>query len=249
MTNHVRLNNIEHRNLKVISKNTVKLGNNISNTIIFPNEFIEAQREYPILFSKNPETGEFQSSVLLGLNKGDNLFLKRGRWQASYIPAIIAKGPFVIGFDIEKNDHNKENEKMVVYIDMDNARTNYNEGESIFDDQGNNTPYLHKINLLLAMIDNGIHLSKMMFTAFKEYDLIEPVTLDIVLSNNEKIHLAGHYTIHTEKLLSLNSEALKALNSDGFLQMAYYVAGSLNNVQKLINLKNNRIQKCNSSAA
>ena len=237
MTNHVLLNNKTLAHLKVITKSGVKFGDNISNTLTFPTEFTQIQKEYPILFSKNPETGEFQSVVLFGLKKDENLYLKRGKWQASYIPAVITKGPFIIGHE-DKEVNGKVISNAIIYVNMDHPRISETDGEPVFLENGENSPYLNKITQSLATIDEGANISKAMFAAFNEYNLIEPIALDIEFNNGEQISLTGNYTIHREKLAQLDGDALAKLNRAGFLQMAFSVVSSLENVQKLVDLKN-----------
>ena len=237
MTNHVLLNNKTLAHLKVITKSGAKFGDNISNTLTFPTEFTQVQREYPILFSKNPETGEFQSVVLFGLKKDENLYLKRGKWQANYIPAVITKGPLLIGYE-DKEINGKIINNAIIYINMDHPRISKTDGEPLFLENGENSPYLDKVIQSLVTIDEGANISKAMFAAFNQYNLIEPITLDIELNNGEKMSLSGNYTIHSEKLAQLDGDALAKLNSTGFLQMAFSVMSSLDNFKKLVDLKN-----------
>ena len=71
------LDNKNHKDVKVITHFDNDYSENINSALIFPTEIKAAQRDYPILFVKNPETGQFQSVVLLGLVAGENrpLFL------------------------------------------------------------------------------------------------------------------------------------------------------------------------------
>ena len=53
-------------------------------------EFARAASIFPIVFLEDKDKDEFRPVVLLGLNAGENLFVgKDGKWQASYVPAII----------------------------------------------------------------------------------------------------------------------------------------------------------------
>lgn len=240
MANHVLLNNNTHKNLKVNTAFSAKTGDNISHTLTFPTEFVEIQREYPIIFSKHPDTGAFQSVVMFGLKKDENLFIKRGKWQANYIPAVIQKGPFIIGFE-EQETNGEIHKNPVICVDMDNPKVNHKDGDAIFDHTGNATPLLENINHCLMKIKEGIELSKQMFAAFIEHDLLEPVGINIELNNQEKITIEGNYTINQEKLSQLNGESLEQLNKQGFLQMAYLAVASLSNIQKLVDMQNTRI--------
>jgi len=76
-----------------------------------------------------------------------------------------------------------------------------------------------------------------MFAAFTALDLIDPIKLEIKLSDDEHHNLLGYYSINTDKLRALDAPALAGLHRVGFLECAYHVIGSVNNVQKLVNRK------------
>ncbi len=58
-------------------------------------EFVMAQRHYPIVFSDGPEGVPL---ALVGLKEGENLFITEdGQWKAdTYIPAYIRRHPFML---------------------------------------------------------------------------------------------------------------------------------------------------------
>ena len=55
MTNTARLNNIQHKDLKVIARFSAAFGDNVNQVAIVPTEFEAIQRDYPILLSKSAE--------------------------------------------------------------------------------------------------------------------------------------------------------------------------------------------------
>lgn len=240
MAKHTLLNNITHKDLKVITRYSAVYGDNVGSTLTFPTEFADVHREYPILFQKNPETGKFQSIVLLGLRSDENLFLDEfSGWKANYIPAVIERGPFLIGFQDQSRDGGSERAP-VVHIDIENPRVNEVEGIPVFLEHGGLSPYLDKITQLLNRIYEGMQVSDAMFAAFTELDLIEPVNLEIELNEREVYRLNGNYTIHREKLTNLGGADLERLNRAGFLRCAFLAIESLGNIQRLIQLKSAR---------
>lgn len=50
MANHVLLDNISHKALKVITERGEKWGDAISCTTLYPNEFTKVQAQQPIVF-------------------------------------------------------------------------------------------------------------------------------------------------------------------------------------------------------
>ncbi|MEH6548805.1 MAG: SapC family protein [Pseudomonadales bacterium] len=239
MANHVLLNNITHKDVKIVTEHSAQFGDDVSGVITFPTEFGDVQQEYPILFQKNADTEEYQSVAMLGIKHNENLYLNKDGWNASYIPAIVERGPFLIGFQDQSADGGDEY-AAVVHIDMDSPRISNSLGERVFSEYGGNSPYLERINTVLKGINDGLAVSDAMFSAFESLDLIEPISLEIKLNNGELHRLHGNYTISREKLAALSGENLAKLNASGFLEGAFLVLASLNNIKKLVGLKNSR---------
>lgn len=243
MARHVLLNNVEHKDLKVKTNYSAEYGDNVASVLTFPTEFGDVQKEYPILLQKNQQTGKYQPIVLLGFSKGENLFLEesssavRGGWNANYVPGVIARGPFLIGFQDQTAQGGSEREP-VVHIDMDNPRVNFEEGEPLFREFGGASPYLERVSNILQGIHDGMAINDAMMAAFESHDLIEPMTIKIELVNGEKYSVEGNYTINEDKLRNLSGTALEQLNKIGFLQGAFLIISSLGNVKKLIDVKN-----------
>lgn len=238
VANVVALNNVLHKNVKINTRYSEQLGNNLDRVLTCPTEFVQIQREYPIFFQKHPETGKFQSIALLGIEPGENLYLQDNKWNASYVPAIVTSNPFVIGFEDQTAAGGSEYEP-VIYINMDSPRVNETEGEMVFLEFGGNTHYLEKVTRNLKALYQGLSISDNMFALFSEYNLIEPVKLEFKV-HNKLYRLTGNYSINSERLAALDGNALAALNNAGVLDCAFFVAASLNNVQKLIDIKNTR---------
>jgi hypothetical protein len=239
MTNHVLLNNVDHKHLKVITRYSAEFGDDVNAVPIFPTEFGDIQREYPIFFHKDPGSGALQPVALLGFENGENLFLENGRWNAGYVPGIVARGPFLIGFQQQEIDGRLHREP-VIHVDMDDPRVNETEGEAVFLEHGGNTPYLQHIVNILRGIQDGVAVSTAMFSAFQAHDLIEPVNIDVDVYRDVRYRLKGYYTISQERLARLGGDSLEELNRAGFLEGAFLVLASLNNVRKMVEMKNQR---------
>lgn len=236
MPNNVILNNVEHKDLKVIRGCSAEYGHNVGRTLVFPTEFTQVQCEFPILFIKNPKDQQFQSVAILGLQADENLFLTQQGWQASYIPNIFTKGPFLIGFQEQIID-GVEQRKPVITVDMDDKRVSQEVGERVFLEFGGNSPYLERIQTALVNINDGIEISKQMFAAFTELDLLESVTLKLDIDADNSFQLEGYHTINAQNLAALSGEDLQHLHQAGFLQLAHAAMASLHNMQKIVNLK------------
>lgn len=241
MPKHVLLNNVQHKNTKVISQYDSQYADNVVSVLAFPTEFVELQKEYPILLRKDEETNGYLCIALLGLEKDENLFLdaKQDRgWRADYIPAMLEKGPFLIGF---QNQEGSSDPAPVVHIDIEHPKVNEDEGQAIFLTHGGNSPYLNHVSTCLQVIHQGMQIQNAMFDHFTQLDLIEAVNIEYELVNGEKCRLSGNFTINEDKLRALTAEQLLTLNKLGFLQYAYAIVASATNIRKLIKFKNQKI--------
>ncbi len=243
------LENDTHKYLQIVSGYSASLGDNLASTITFITEFAEIQKEYPILFRKAPENDEYQAVVLFGIQKDENLFLTNPDpswqvhpgWNAAYIPAAVARGPFAIGLQ-RQQEAGEERVVPVIQVDMEHPKVTAEGGVDVFLEHGGNSPYLNRISRILNLIRDGMQLNKPMFDAFERFELIEEVAIDIELENNDKFKIAGFQTIDADKLQALPGSALEELSRAGFLQAAYFVVASLPNIQKLIERKNRQLR-------
>jgi hypothetical protein len=246
MTNKVLLNNESHKDVRVIPRFGEEFGENVGSVLVFPSEFIELAKEYAIVFRLNPNTQKYFATVLLGLEQNENLFLDKqtqSGWNARYIPAIISKGPFLIGFQNQEHD-TEEQKSMVVHIDLDHPKASQTEGYQLFLEYGGNSPYLEHITSILNSLHIGSALVEPMFNLFLQLDIIDTVNLDIDLGNGSKYQLTGNYTINEDKLRRLNGDQLVKLNTSGFLHMAYSVINSMSNMRKLMDIKKSKMVGC-----
>ena len=238
MTKTALLNNIDHANLKVITRHGRAYGDAVNQAVVFPTEFTEVQREYAILFRKDDD-GKFQSVALLGFDKGENLFLTEQGWQARHVPVLHQRGPFMIGFQNQTVDGEVHREP-VIHVDLDDPRVSETEGQPVFLPHGGNAPYLKHVSNVLRAINLGIEIERDMFAAFEEASLIESAALDIRLDQHTVYQVPDIYSISEDRLRDLSGEVLAQLHQSGFLRLAYLVAGSLSNVNRLIEMKNTR---------
>lgn len=240
MKNHELLDNVTHKDLRIITTKSPKYGDNISNTGVLPIEFRRVQAEYPIFFRKNKSTENYEPTALLGLEDGENLFLDDAGWDAGYVPMTIERQPFLIGFKSESSG-GIPNEEPVVFVDMDSARISKTEGETVFLEQGGISPFLEHINSILKAIHEGHADNKVFCEKLVALELLEPFTLEVELKDGAKHRLAGLHTINEEILKALNSAALKDLHRAGYLEHIYMAMASIANLSTLIAKKNERL--------
>ena len=240
MSNAVLLNNVEHKDVNVDPSHRAEYGDSVNRVLAFSTEFGDLQKEYPILFYKDPKTETFQAHAILGLSKDENLFLGDDGWQGNYVPAILGRGPFLIGFQDREVD-GKMVKEPVIHIDMANPRVGAKNGQPLFLAYGGDTPYLEKVMQTLQVIHQGAALDEEIFSTLESMGLFEPVNIEISLSNIANVNLADYYTINKDKLAQLDGESLERLNKMGILSLVFCALISLGNFNKLIELKNKRM--------
>jgi hypothetical protein len=232
------LNLEQHKNLGYTEKYGAEYGHQVGAVMILPNEFAKAQREYPILFRKDSETGRFLPVVLLGLEENENLFLnENATWSTRYIPLAMQQGPFIIGLQQQETE-----QQLAVYVDMNDSRVQQNAAPALYNADGTSSTTLNVITDVLSARHAGSGRLEPMIEAFLKYDLLEPVKLEIYLANDTTINFDAGYTVHIEKLFALENDAVVELHRSGFLSLAYNVADSINNIQRLIDIKNTRMK-------
>jgi len=239
MTNVVMLDNVTHKDLRVRTGYSAEFGDNINLALVFPTEFSYVQREYPILFRKS-SNGDFESLALLGLDKGENLFLDESGWNARYVPAIQQRGPFVIGLHGKKGEVSG-NRGPMVHINLEHPRVSTTEGAPLFLRHGGNSPMLEHAGRMLQMIYHGVELAKPMFAAFEGAGLLEPMDVEVALNDRVKYTIPDFFTINQDRLAALDGTELEQLNRHGHLQLAMLALTSLGNMTWLIELKNRRL--------
>ena len=236
MPNYALLNNVNHAEVKIVTDRAARYGDSIMQAPVFPFEFRNAQACYPILFQQD-SAGDFSPLALFGFEQGENLFLDDSGWQAPYIPAMVRREPFLIGYQ-ESSSEGEPVRTRVLSIDMDHPRVNTEHGEPLFQPLGGRTPFLENAADLLESIWLGLEHAKTFVGAMQRHDLIESMTLEIELKDGSRNQLIGFHCLNEEKIQGLSPEALGELNANGFLMPIYMVVASMGNLQALAERKN-----------
>lgn len=234
MTNQVLLNNVDHHDLRLAPGHGAAFGESVNQMLVFPTEFDELQRDYPILFAKG-EDGAFQAVALLGLERDENLFLGDGGWTAR-VPALLQRGPFSIG--VQRRDDGSE--EPMIHVDLDDPRVSRSDGEPIFLPQGGNAPALERAATALRTVYAGMDVAAAMYPAWERLGLLQPIAIEIKLSDTEQVDLPGYFAIDAGRAASLTDAELGALHRAGFLAPMFLAMASLANINRLIALKNAR---------
>lgn len=231
----VLLNNIDHHDVAVVTARGAEWGDAVNEITIFPTEFEALAREYVILLRRTGDT-TFRASVLLGLDRDENLFVEGTEWTARFMPALMQRGPFSIGVPAPG-----EPGEPMIHIDPAHPRITRADGpvasERVFLDHGGNAPYLDHVGGVLRTIYAGDQIMPPMVAAFVEAGLIEEATLDLAAGDGRHYSVPDVYVISAARFAALDGAALARLHKDDFLRCAVWAISSLGNLSALIERK------------
>jgi SapC len=237
MTRPVALDNVAHQQLRVALRHGAAFGDSVNQMVVFPTEFEEVQREFPILLRRD-ETGALQAVALLGLERDENLFFDGSRWTSRYIPALQQRGPFSIGLP---GENAPAGVGPTVHVDLDDPRVGDESGEPLFLPHGGAGRYLEHIGRVLSRLHAGIAMAGPLYAMLEGLGLIEATTIEVMLDDEQRYKIEGFQIVARERIDALTVGALEQLHGAGGLSHAYWLAGSLGNVPALIERKNARM--------
>ena len=219
------LNNIQHKDLRVITQRGAQWGDDIMSAPVTVDEFRKLQAHYPIVFQRD-EQGGFAPAALFGLLEGENLFLNGEGWEADYLPLSVQRLPFSIGI---------ADDELRMMVDMDSKRiASGAEGEAVFLPHGGTTDFTENANALLRTLHEGLQTTADFVQTLMQYELLESFVLDVERPDGSHGQLVGFYMIHEERLAALDAATVGLLHQSDYLQPIYMAIASLSNFPALI---------------
>lgn len=194
---------------------------------IVPMEFPAAAACCPILFSKDPASGAFYPGAMLGF-KPEEGALRSVADRGGFEPLNLQRDGFFIS-------------GQQIVIDRDNLRFSEMEGEPLFDETQQPSVCLRKVQRVLGRLHEGAEQSDAFIRNLVGLKLIEPIDISMTFDDGERLALQGLYTVSKDGLRELNDSNALRMFRTGHLQLAYTVAGSLNQLGMLAALRNRRI--------
>lgn len=189
-------------------------------------EFPAAATEYPILFTKNPETGAFYAGAVFGLEAGTNLFANEGALPG-YRPADLVRQGFFL-----------HDGRIAVAAD-DPVFVPH--GKPIFDEQGSATPALQQVQHAMHVLDRGLPETDRLLARFVEHRLIEPIDITLDFDDGSRLQLDGLYSVSLDALHNLPDDTALKLFRHGDLQIAYIQAASVHHIRHMARMRNERL--------
>jgi hypothetical protein len=228
VTNIVVLNNEAHRSVRVQTRASALYGDNQRFVQVVVTEFPHLVLHYPILFSKDADTGAFFCGAMLGFDAGENLFLDESKGHESYRPLNLQRMPFyACGSELA--------------IDLDHPRVNANKGQPLFTDEGATTAYLQSIMSALRDLRPGIEMTKQFIATLLQLKLVETIDISMRFDDGATRDLIDLYTINKDALRDLPDPTVVELFRRGYLKLIYLMIASVKQISVLGQKKNQRL--------
>ncbi|PHZ84826.1 SapC family protein [Paremcibacter congregatus] len=232
-SNFVPLNPVDHGLLKIRARKDFRLMKDAHVIPLGVHEFFQASAEYPVVFVKNSENGQFIPVAMMGLKPGENLFVGPEGWEGLYIPMAIRNHPF----HLMRNPQDEE--KVMVAIDEKSTTLSLDEGARLFKDDGSRSDILEERMQDLRNHFESSQLTESFTALVTGLDLLAQRNLTVEVSG-ETIDLEGIYFIDEVKLNAVPDDQFLDLRQHGFLPLLYAQMVSVHQIRCLASLQAQR---------
>jgi hypothetical protein len=197
-------------------------------------EFARIAREYPIVFTRAPDSQAYGPVAVLGMTAGENLYNQGGSWtEGVYVPAYARRFPFCMTRVTIDKVEQKQRLICVEKSHLDDAA-----GEALFDAKGAPSEKWREIERLLTEYEADLERSREMCGILADYGLFEPFVLQAKLyKGGDPLAMQGMHRIAEAKIEHLNASQLKNLVKKGILSRVYAHLLSLENFGRLLDRK------------
>ncbi len=226
----VPVNKEVHANKKIKEITSFEFASKFHIAYVTMQEFTRAAAIFPIVFLEDKEKDEFRPVVLLGFNAGQNLFVDAaGKWQASYVPAIIRRYPFALTPRGAEGQY-------IVCIDEASSLVSDTEGSPLFDANGEPTQVIENVKRYLSELQQMDTLTRNFCSFLAEHNMFTPLNMR-VRENSKVKNISGCYVINEERLNNLSDELFLEIKNKRYLPAVYGHLISLAQTERLVKLQ------------
>lgn len=178
-------------------------------------EFVQAQRFLPIIFSAGPQPVPL---ALMGLNEGVNTFLDDdGKLRGpAYVPAYVRRYPFMLAKLRPDTD-----ELSLCFDPTSDVVGAFDEGEPLFND-GKPTEVTQNILAFCEQFEQAAQRTSQFMEELKSLDLLMDGEVAIQMPGNEQPFVyRGFQMVNEEKLRDMRGDQLRKINQNGMLPLIH----------------------------
>lgn len=226
----VPLNANEHRNLKLATGDAdFRFAAGSIAVLIACAEFVEAAREYPVIFVRGAG-GKPLPAVLLGAREGENLFVDRkGKWLGRYVPAFVRRYPFVLAEGGPEG-------RLTVCIDESHPGLNVDDGVPLIGPKGETEPRLAEILAFLEGFQAEFQRTEAFGARLEALGLLKELGAQLRTLSGEPFTLTGFLGVDEQKLAKLPDDNILELHRTGASGLIALHLASLGNLSRLLDL-------------
>ena len=184
---------------------------------ITADEFIQAGRHYPVVFSQGSNPLPL---ALMGLNEGVNTFFDDdGKLiDPVYVPAYIRRYPFILARLNDQGDN-----LSLCFDPTSDSVGEYDEGELLFNEDGSTTDQTKSILDFCEKFEQAGQRTKMLTDELLKHDLLMDGEVAIHRGEDpDRPYLyKGFKMVDQAKLAEVDGETLVRWNKDGILAIIY----------------------------
>lgn len=232
MTNIVAIKKEQHQNVKVAAQRDLRQFADQHIAPVTVREFAQAATSYPIVFVKEPESSQYRSVVMLGLESGENLYLKEDKWQAIYVPQALSLVPFSLGLDPDKE------KTLTSCIDLDSPFVGEDKEHALFDAEGNETDFFKNIHDQLGRLYENELTNQKFFEVLTEHNLIQELEIVVNFADGQSKKLVGVFGINEKALADLKDETVLEFHKAGTFMPIHAMLASAGQINRLAQLRN-----------
>jgi hypothetical protein len=195
-------------------------------------EFVVAQRSYPIVFT---EGAEGVPLALVGLKEGENLFVDAdGRWQdGAYVPAYVRRHPFMLA-KLTADD----NVLSLVFDDSWGLVTEEAE-QKLFDADKKPTDVTRNILGFCEQFEQAIARTRSFMEEVTKLELLMEGQAQIQVPGMEQpATFAGFRMVDEKKLQNIRGDQARKMVQNGMLGLLYAHLFSLSQMRELFQTMN-----------
>jgi hypothetical protein len=189
-------------------------------------EFGEACKEYPIVFTRGANN-KVVPVLMLGLRSRENLFVNDDdSWDARYVPAFVRRYPFVLA--------ELPGQSLAVCIDEAYPGVNEQEGEPLFDEKGQDTPFLKNALEFLTQYQREYLRTEAFCDRLDQAGVLTEMNARANLVDGRSFTVNGLLVVDEKKLLELPDATVLPMFRNGELHLVSMHLLSLSNMHKLV---------------
>lgn len=232
------LDNTEHRQLKLkVPVTDWSVASQLNAIFVAAAEFGDACREYPVVFVKAGKDADGTDAIapiaVLGLMANDNLYAQGSQWRAEYMPAILRMYPFCIG--------RIDPTRFAICVDTAFAGANNEEGQPVFDADGQPSELLQSMQTQLSALEGEIQRTHGVGKRLLELGLLSEMRFDATLADGRQHTVDGFLTVDEKKVTELPDATVCELHRNGLLGLIHLHWVSMGNMRRLVGWHNQRL--------